>query len=139
MGIVLTQVWPTGYYHFVVESLTRLYFVAKERPELLRNRSVFFHTGWGGYTRGWVEMLGIQASQLVHGNVTASEVVWPRSNGCGCVIGDAARWTRQALTNALTSSTNVMSQWAEARTRRSRPTAVLIRRSNYRIINNYAE
>lgn len=104
--VVLTQPTFGYYYHFLVESISRLYWIRKDFPEMVQDNATFFHTGWvltGAQV--WANLLGIQttvkASRLLDGCWQAEEVIFPPSNGCfyGSIKADpmALRWMRHEV------------------------------------------
>ena len=43
--VVLTQPAPSEYAHFLLDSISRLYWVHRHHPEFLTDENVYFHTG----------------------------------------------------------------------------------------------
>jgi len=133
--VVLTQMWLGAYYHFVVDSLTRVSFVQRERPELLQ--TAFFHVGAPkDFMYGWARLVGLDESRLVGGNRPARLVVWPPSNGCCCCYPVALRRTRELIRRHAPDSTASPAGVLAADAGSGSPVALLMHRAKDRVVEN---
>ena len=118
---VLSQFWGTGFFHFIVENLTR---IAAYLPFLVRHPHIKIHVQrTGGFTRNLLSALGIEPSRLVSGNIQADVVYMPAGTPCG----HATLFTAQLL------SLHFQSRLPEPAP--PRDTIILIKRSKKRWFN----
>eukprot|EP00039_Didymoeca_costata_P026794 m.16673 g.16673 ORF g.16673 m.16673 type:complete len:417 (+) comp5764_c0_seq2:241-1491(+) len=77
--VVLTFPQWNSFYHFLIDSMMRLYYIHKYYPNLLTDKDCFFHGGMGGSSANmWATMLGINnGNELIGGTWTAKEVYFP--------------------------------------------------------------
>ena len=119
--LVLSQFWGTGFFHFVIENLTR---IAAYVPFLMRHPHIKIHVQRkGGFTRNLLAVLGIEPSRLVSGSIQADVVYMPAGTPCG----HATLFTAQLL------SLHFRSRLAEPAP--PRDTIILIKRSTKRWFN----
>lgn len=86
--VVLTQPQWGAYYHFLVDALTRISWVAQQYPELLQDDTTLFHTGMVNKVgQDWAQLAGIKTSEgennrLLDGWWKARVVYFPPGNAC---------------------------------------------------------
>jgi len=108
--VVLTQPQWGAYYHFLVDSLSRVSWVAEQFPQLLTDPNTHFHLGLVNEVgQEWARLAGIptkfEATRIIDGFWYARKVYFPPSNGCANQkIGAdvfAVRWVRNTVTPKL--------------------------------------
>jgi len=86
--VVLTQPQWGAYYHFVIESLSRLAWVYKHRPDLMQSNNTFFHTGIvSEIGQAWARSVGINTwtgpdNRLLDGWWHTKMALFPLQNAC---------------------------------------------------------
>ena len=119
--LVLSQFWGEGFFHFLIENLTR---IAAYLPFLMRHPHIKIHVQrTGGFTRDLLAALGIEPSRLVTGDILADVVYMPAGTPCG----HATLFTAQLLSLHLRS---LLPEPAPPR-----DTIILIKRSEKRWFN----
>lgn len=87
--VLLTQPQWGAYYHFVIDSLSRLAWVNDQYPEVVDDPKTFFHIGYvNSVGRTWAKLVGIKAAEdteverLLDGWWKAGTVYFPPTNKC---------------------------------------------------------
>jgi len=86
--VVLTQVSQGQYYHFVIDGLTRIYWIHKKFPRVLNDSNTYFHTGYvSEMGQAWCRAMGIHTwmdgrNRLLDGYWHGKVVLFPPSNPC---------------------------------------------------------
>jgi len=86
--VVLTQPQWGAYYHFVIDSLSRLVWMNEQYPHVVSDSQTAFHTGYISEAgQAWARLMGINTqtgieNRLIDGWWKAEVVYFPPSNGC---------------------------------------------------------
>lgn len=87
--VLLTQPQWGAYYHFLVDSLSRLAWVKEQYPSVVEDPTTHFHVGFvNSVARDWAKLAGIKAAEditverLLDGWWKAATVYYPPSNQC---------------------------------------------------------
>lgn len=149
--VVLTQPNAGEYYHFVIDSLSRLLRLQEEYPALVQSEQTFFHTGiTSEMAQAWARLVGVKTSvgrgnRLLEGCWWGETVIWPPSNPCSYNGGARAR-ALQAMSTAVkrtleSAGPDPVAARRDSVSRSPRPTALLIRRTRKgtRMITNHDE
>jgi len=86
--VVLTQPQWGAYYHFVIDSLSRIVWMKEQYPEVVTGSQTAFHTGFISEAgQAWARLMGISThtgieNRLIDGWWKAQVVYFPPSNGC---------------------------------------------------------
>lgn len=86
--VVLTQPFAGAYYHFLIDGLTRIWWVHKQYPDVVKDGKTAFHTGMVSETgQTWARLMGIQTetgekNRLIDGIWKGKKVYFPPGNAC---------------------------------------------------------
>mmetsp|Transcript_1675 Transcript_1675/g.3490 ORF Transcript_1675/g.3490 Transcript_1675/m.3490 type:complete len:564 (+) Transcript_1675:228-1919(+) len=85
--VVLTQPQWGAYYHFLIDSLTRLHWMKEQYPEVVASDNTYFHIGMVNEVgQAWARLWGIDTSmesnRLLDGWWSSSKVYIPPFNNC---------------------------------------------------------
>ena len=120
-ALVITQFWGEGYFHLVVEGLTRLAEAMQSHQSFFRGHQVYIHTSNAGSARNFLTILGM--NYVASGTMLVTkQLLSPRPTPCGGHIKSRhAIWLRGFL----------------PLTKRPPNTTVLIQRAGSREILNH--
>jgi Glycosyltransferase 61/Nucleotide-diphospho-sugar transferase/Galactosyltransferase len=101
-AIVITQFWGEGFFHLVVEGLTRLADGLQKHPSFFSNQPVYVHTSNAGNALPILQILGF--SHVASGTMLVSKkLLSPRPTPCGGHVKSRhAIWLRAILHTQLT-------------------------------------
>lgn len=143
--VVLTQPQWGAYYHFLVDSLPRVMHIIKQRPELLTSPTTSFHTGHvTPSAHSWARLLGIDTayenSRLLAGSYFIKTAIWPpgqietrKQPGDG-TEPDATNSMHERLQGPAADLARAFRYMMP-----ERPTMLVLRRHNQRVLQNQME
>lgn len=135
--VVLTQPMWGMYYHFVVDSLSRIGWMYEQYPEVVADPKTYFHTGFVlAPAQMWAKLVGIKSSledtRLLDGWWKAKTVYFPPSNACANnKVGaepKAITWMNQKVQQTVTSMASEQKVYCENFRAKGKLMALLVRR-----------
>ena len=96
-AVVITQQWGEGYFHLVVEGLTRLVDGMQNYPSFFDNQEVYVHTSDAGRASPILQVLGMK--HIASGSMLVTkQLLSPRPTPCGGHRKSMhAKWLRKML------------------------------------------
>lgn len=132
--VVLTQPQWGAYYHFLIDSLSRIFWIRQQHPELLKDGKTLFHTGMvSGSAQEWARLAGIQTTSnenlLVDGWWKAKVAYFPPGNACANTKVGADIAALRGLRKAALSHLHLKDDGQAPASAGSAPVAMLVKRS----------
>lgn len=108
--VVLTQPQWGAYYHFLIDALSRVFWLHAQHPAVLVDPKAFFHLGMVNEVgQAWARLAGIQttsdgANRLLDGYWTARTVYFPPGNECANKVRGAEPFVISRMRTAVVSA-----------------------------------
>lgn len=139
--VVLTQPQWGAYYHFVIDSLSRVMWVQDQYPQVMQDPKTYFHTGLvSPVGQTWAQLVGIRTSagrdnRLLEGWWKAKKAYFPPGNACANNKVGVQPFAIQAMNKAVVAHPKVGAALPQPRTF----TALLVQRqktNNRKVLNH---
>ena len=124
--ISIASMWSCGIWHFPYEAL----FALKTLPPDILNNTKIHVSKKTDFILQWLNLINIDSSQIVTGNIFSNKIYLPRMGKCGNPYYSQINWLKDKVND------NVKDIVIK---HESLKYVILIKRTNHRVLNNYTQ